>query len=135
MLDGKLPLASRLCTLAHDLREVISELKPDEMSLESAFHGINARSALVLGHARGVIMLVGAEAGLPIGEYPPATVKRAVAGHGRATKQDVQKMISWLCGLSTPPPSDAADAVAIALCHAFHRRSLARRADAVASSR
>ena len=135
MLDGKLPLASRLCTLAHDLREVIGELKPDELSLESAFHGINARSALVLGHARGVIMLVGAEANLPIGEYSPAMVKRAVAGHGQATKQDVQKMVSWLCGLATPPPSDAADAVAIALCHAFHRRSLARRADVVASSR
>ncbi|MFO0574677.1 MAG: crossover junction endodeoxyribonuclease RuvC [Polyangia bacterium] len=122
-LDAKSPLSSRLVTLAAELREVIDELRPDELSLEAAFHGVNARSALLLGHARGVIMLLGAEASLPIGEYPPATVKRAVAGHGRAQKTEVQRVVSWLFGLRTAPRTDAADALAIALCHAYHRAS------------
>ena len=127
-LDAKSPLPARLCVLARELREIITELHPDELSLESAFHGVNARSALRLGHARGVIMLLGAEASLPIGEYPPATVKRAVAGHGRAQKADVQRVISWLFGLRTTPRTDAADALAIALCHAYHRASPTLRA-------
>lgn len=120
-LDRHAALPLRLQVLASELREVIGELRPDELSLEAAFHGVNARSALLLGHARGVIMLLGAEAGLPLGEYPPATVKRSVAGHGRAQKAEVQRVISWLLGLRTPPRTDAADALAIALCHAYHR--------------
>ena len=120
-LESGAPLPARLHMLAGELREVIRELRPDELSLEAAFHGVNARSALLLGHARGVIMLLGAEASLPLGEYPPATVKRAVAGHGRAQKAEVQRVVSWLLGLRTPPSTDASDALAIALCHAYHR--------------
>lgn len=122
-LSGRLPLAERLRLLAQDLREVLSELRPDEVSLEAAFHGVNAQSALRLGHARGVIMLLVAEAGLPLGEYPPATVKRAVAGHGRAGKPEIQRVVTWLCALQSAPRADAADALAIALCHAFHREA------------
>ena len=122
-LNGKLSLSERLRLLATDLREVLAELRPDEVSLEAAFHGVNAQSALRLGHARGVIMLLVAEAGLPLGEYPPATVKRAVAGHGRAGKQEVQRVVTWLCALQRAPRPDAADALAIALCHAFHREA------------
>lgn len=125
-LSGKLSLSERLRLLASDLREVLTELKPDEVSLEAAFHGVNAQSALRLGHARGVIMLLVAEAGLPLGEYAPATVKRAVAGHGRAGKHEIQKVVTWLCALHKPPPADAADALAIALCHAFHREGQKR---------
>lgn len=122
-LSGKLSLSERLRLLATDLREVLTELRPDEVSLEAAFHGVNAQSALRLGHARGVIMLLVAEAGLPLGEYPPATVKRSVAGHGRAGKEEVQRVVTWLCALQRAPRPDAADALAIALCHAFHREA------------
>ncbi len=115
------PLPGRLQQLAADLREVIAELKPQEMALESIFHGINAQSALRLGYARGVVMLLCAEAGLPLAEYPPATVKRAVAGHGKATKEEVQRMVRWQCGLRSVPRTDAADALAVAICHAYHR--------------
>jgi crossover junction endodeoxyribonuclease RuvC len=134
-LEAGAPLPLRLQVLAGELREVIRELRPDELSLEAAFHGVNARSALLLGHARGVIMLLGAEAGLPLGEYPPATVKRAVAGHGRAQKGEVQRVVSWLLGLRTPPRTDAADALAIALCHAYHRGSAALVSDLAAKAR
>lgn len=125
-LCGKLSLAERLRLLAADLRELLAELRPDEVSLEAAFHGVNAQSALRLGHARGVIMLLVAEAGLPLGEYPPATVKRSVAGHGRAGKEEVQRVVTWLCALKRAPRTDAADALAIALCHAFHREAKRR---------
>lgn len=120
-LDGQKPLADRLALLARDLREVLGEFQPDELALESAFHGVNAQSALRLGHARGVIMLLGAEAGLPLGEYAPASVKRSVCGHGRAAKEEVQRVVSWVFGLRRVPQADAADALAIALCHAYHR--------------
>ncbi|HMU40323.1 MAG TPA: crossover junction endodeoxyribonuclease RuvC [Pseudomonadota bacterium] len=120
-LPSQESIETRLRLLAADLREVIEEFHPSELSIESAFSGVNVRSALLLGQARGVILLVGAEAGLGCAEYPPATIKKTVCGHGRATKQEVQKVVSWLCKLASPPPADAADAVAIALCHAFHR--------------
>ena len=125
-LSGKLTLAERLRLLATDLRELLTELRPHEVSLEAAFHGVNAQSALRLGHARGVIMLLVAEAGLPLGEYPPATVKRSVAGHGRAGKEEIQRVVTWLCALKRAPRPDAADALAIALCHAFHREAQRR---------
>ena len=125
-LNGKLSLSERLRLLAVDLREVLLELRPDEVSLEAAFHGVNAQSALRLGHARGVIMLLIAEAGLPLGEYAPATVKRSVAGHGRAGKEEIQRVVTWLCALQSAPRPDAADALAIALCHAFHREGARR---------
>ncbi len=120
-LNPRHPLADRLVALAADLREILRELQPHEVSLESLYHGVNAQSALRLGHARGVIMLVVSEAGLPLAEYPPATVKRQVAGNGRAHKTEVQRLVSYRCGLSQPPPLDASDALALALCHAQTR--------------
>lgn len=113
------PLPFRLRLLHEELDEVIRELRPQEMSLESIFHGKNAQSALRLGYARGVVMLLCEQRGLPLYEYPPATVKRAVAGTGRAGKEEVQRMVRVLCGLRRSPQADAADALAIALCHAY----------------
>jgi crossover junction endodeoxyribonuclease RuvC len=113
------PLPFRLRQLHDDLGEVIAELRPDEMSLEAIFHGKNAQSALRLGYARGVVMLLAEQRGLRLHEYPPATVKRAVAGNGRAAKEEVQRMVRWLCGLRHTPQADAADALALALCHAY----------------
>lgn len=120
-LNPRHSLSHRLVALAADLREVIREFTPHEVSLETLYHGVNAQSALRLGHARGVIMLVVAEAGLPLAEYPPATVKRTVAGNGRAQKAEVQRLVSYRCGLKQPPPLDASDALALALCHAHTR--------------
>lgn len=120
-LNPRGDLASRLRALAADMRDVIAEFGPHEVSLESVYHGVNAQSALRLGHARGVIMLIAAEADLPVFEYPPATVKRAVAGNGRAQKSEVSRIVSYLCALKTAPPLDASDALALALCHAQKR--------------
>lgn len=112
------PMPQRLFTLAGNLAEIIDEYAPGVVALESAFYGVNASSALKLGQARGAIMLVAAQHGLPVAEYAPALVKRAVVGHGRATKQEVQTRIKLLCRLTREPLSDAADALALALCYA-----------------
>lgn len=112
------PMPDRLLMLAGELGAIIGEYKPAVVALETAFHGVNASSALKLGQARGAVMLVSAQHGLGVAEYAPALIKRAVVGHGRATKQEVQTRIALLCRLSREPASDAADALALALCHA-----------------
>jgi crossover junction endodeoxyribonuclease RuvC len=107
-----------------ELGELISRHRPDIVAIENLFHAVNARSALKLGHARGVAMLAAVEAGVPIVEYTPAEVKQSVVGYGRAEKGQVQSMVQLLLGLSEPPaPFDAADALAIAVCH-LHRMNL-----------
>jgi crossover junction endodeoxyribonuclease RuvC len=101
------------------LTELIAECRPDWVAIENLFHALNVRSALKLGHARGVAMLAAVEAGVPIVEYTPAEIKRAVVGYGRAEKPQVQQMVKLLLGLPAPPaPHDAADALAVAICHA-----------------
>ena len=101
-----------------ELSALIRTHRPDCVAIENLFHAVNARSALKLGHARGVAMLAAVEAGIPIVEYTPAEVKQSVVGYGRAEKAQVQSMIQLLLGLSDPPaPFDASDALAIAVCH------------------
>jgi len=93
-------------------------LLPACAAIENVFYSVNARSALKLGHARGVAMLAAVEAGIPVFEYTPAEIKRAVVGYGRAEKPQVQQMIKLLLGLAeVPSPHDAADALAVAICH------------------
>lgn len=111
------PMLERLMVIGRTLSEIIEELAPDEVALELAFHGRNAASALKLGQARGAIMLLVAQHGLPLGEYAPSQVKQVVVGHGRATKQDVQQRVRLLLRMKREPATDAADALAIALCH------------------
>ena len=107
-----------------ELGALIARHQPDCVAIENLFHAVNARSALKLGHARGVAMLAAVEAGVPIVEYTPAEVKQSVVGYGRAEKGQVQSMIQLLLGLSAPPaPFDASDALAIAVCH-LHRMNL-----------
>ena len=110
-------LDARLLELAAGLRELIAEFKPDGLAIERAFHGLNAASALKLAEARGALKLVALEADLAVSEYAPAMVKRAVVGRGRATKAEVQARVRLLCRLARAPSVDAADALAIAICH------------------
>jgi crossover junction endodeoxyribonuclease RuvC len=121
---GSLP--ARLAEIAEGLREVFDELRPQAVAVEGVFHGVNARSALQLGHARGVALLLAGERDLTVFEYAPATVKRSVAGSGAATKEQVQSIVRMLCALKTAPRLDASDALAVAICHAFRLRQLAR---------
>lgn len=108
----------RLGRLGAEFRTLVDRLSPDEACVESAFHGINARAALQLAHARGVILAVLGEAGVPVEEYSPAAVKKAVTGNGRAAKQQVKAMTSHLLGDHGPLASaDVSDALAIAYCH------------------
>ncbi len=101
-----------------DLAVLLAAHRPDCVAVESIFHARNVRSALRLGHARGIALLAASEAGLPVAEYAPAEIKRAVVGYGRAEKHQVQQMIKLLLGLDAlPSPHDAADALAVAICH------------------
>lgn len=112
------PLARRLLVIGDRLQEIIAEFAPDEVAVEDTFHRVNARSALRLTHVRGVALYVAARAGLACGEYPPAVVKQAVAGNGRAEKEQVEWMVRVLLGLTAPVrPMDASDALAVAICH------------------
>jgi len=113
------------------LSDILREYRPDCVAIESVFHSVNVRSALKLGHARGVAMLAAVEAGLPVMEYTPAEIKRAVVGYGRADKPQVQQMVKLLLKLpSVPTPHDAADALAVAICH-LHSQVPARAVGAV----
>jgi crossover junction endodeoxyribonuclease RuvC len=112
------PFPQRLARIHRELSRLIASCRPECVAVENLFHGINARSALTLGHARGVAMLAAVEAGCEIVEYTPAEVKRAVVGYGRADKRQMQQMIKMLLGLeAAPSPHDAADALAVAICH------------------
>jgi crossover junction endodeoxyribonuclease RuvC len=112
------PLPQRLATIADELERAIGAHGPTSMGIEQAFFHRDAQAALMIGHARGVAMLLAARRGLPVGEYPPASVKRAVVGNGRADKEQVSRMIQAILGLTEAPPLDASDALAIAICHA-----------------
>jgi crossover junction endodeoxyribonuclease RuvC len=112
------PFPEKLLKIHAGLASLIGECRPDCVAIENLFHANNVRSALKLGHARGVAMLAAVEAGLPVFEYTPAEVKRAVVGYGRAEKQQVQHMVKLILGLAMPPtPFDASDALAVAICH------------------
>lgn len=127
-----LEVPARIAEIAEALTEVIAELSPTTLALEKAYHGKNAASALKLGQARGAIMLLAAQHGIPTFEYAPSTIKQQVVGHGRATKAQVQARVQLLFGLQRTPSTDAADALAIALCHGHTApaRRLATAADA-----
>jgi crossover junction endodeoxyribonuclease RuvC len=109
---------NKLLEIHTRLSALLREHAPDCVAIESLFHAVNVRSALKLGHARGVAMLAAVEAGLPVVEYTPAEIKRAVVGYGRAEKPQVQQMVKVILGLAAvPSPHDAADALAVAICH------------------
>lgn len=110
------PLPSRLREIYEGIAELLARHRPDALSVEDVFYAKNVRTTVVLGHARGVVLLAGQQASIPIHELPPAEIKKAVVGTGAATKEQVQFMVTRLLRLkSAPQPSDAADGVAAAL--------------------
>lgn len=109
----------KLTRIYDELTALLVRHRPACVAIEDLFFARNARSALKLGHVRGVAMLAASKAGLPVAEYAPAEVKRAVVGYGRADKRQVQQMVALLLGLDeAPSPHDVSDALAIAVCHA-----------------
>jgi len=109
---------NRLARIHTELSTLLASFRPDCVAIENLFHAVNVRSALKLGHARGVAMLAAVEAGCQVVEYTPAEIKRAVVGYGRAEKHQVGQMVKLLLGLAAAPsPHDAADALAVAICH------------------
>jgi crossover junction endodeoxyribonuclease RuvC len=113
---ARAPLPSRLKDIHDGIAELISRHKPDVLAVEDVFYAKNVRTTVVLGHARGVILLAGEERSVAIQEIPPASIKKAIVGTGAATKEQVQFMLTRLLRLKNPPqPSDAADGVAAAL--------------------
>jgi crossover junction endodeoxyribonuclease RuvC len=121
---GGTGLPDRLRAIHDGLLEQLRRFQPDCVAIESLFHAHNVKSALVLGHARGVAVLASVEAGMPLIEYSPTEIKMAVTGYGRAEKSQLQQMVQLLLGLDTPPsPHDASDALAVAICHAHAGRA------------
>jgi crossover junction endodeoxyribonuclease RuvC len=108
----------KLTVIHTGLASLLARHRPECVAVENIFYARNVRSALKLGHARGVALLAAAEAGIPVVEYAPAEIKRAIVGYGRAEKGQMQQMVKLLLGLDTAPsPHDAADALAVAICH------------------
>ncbi|HXI09969.1 MAG TPA: crossover junction endodeoxyribonuclease RuvC [Thermodesulfobacteriota bacterium] len=122
MLDPEMPLPLRLLKISEGLNWVIRKFKPEAVAIESMFFARNAKSAIVLGHARGVALMICAANGLEVYEYAPKTVKAALTGHGAASKEQMQRMIKLLLSAEADS-SDAADALAVAICHIHHQRT------------
>jgi crossover junction endodeoxyribonuclease RuvC len=113
-----MPLPERLAALDADLRALLADLKPGAVAVERLFFQTNARTAMAVGQASGLVLAAAARTGCEVAQYTPNEVKQAVAGYGAAPKEQVTRMVQSLLGLPTPPrPADAADALALALCH------------------
>ena len=121
-------LCDRLVTIHSGLRKVIEEFSPDEAAVENTFVNVNGAATLKLGQARGVAVLVPAQHGLSVAEYAPNLVKKSIVGSGHADKAQIRMMIGVLLPKADPQSEDAADALAIAICHAHHRVSVVLRA-------
>jgi crossover junction endodeoxyribonuclease RuvC len=114
------PPAQRLLTIFEGVRTLLAEHGPDAVAVEESFVGADARTALSVGQARGAVLVAAAAAGVACAEYPPATVKQAVCGYGRAEKGQVQRMVKVVLSLDALPATDhASDALAVAICHAL----------------
>ena len=133
--DAAMPLCSRLATLFDGLCEVLSCWTPAEAAVEETFVNRDAIATLKLGQARGIALLVPARAGLPVAEYAPNMVKKTVVGSGHAEKAQIRAMIGFLLPKATPNSDDAADALAIAITHAHHRKARELKATLLANPR
>jgi crossover junction endodeoxyribonuclease RuvC len=126
-LSSRESMALRLSRVYDALAAIIQDKRPDEVAIEDVFYAVNVKSALKLGQVRGVAMLAASAAGLEVAEYAPLSIKSAVVGYGRAEKHQVQHMVTRLLDLAEiPEPPDAADALAIAICHLHTAATLQR---------
>ncbi|HUT48687.1 MAG TPA: crossover junction endodeoxyribonuclease RuvC [Alphaproteobacteria bacterium] len=132
--DPAAPIAQRLVVLHEGVVAAIESHRPDEAAIEETFVNRNPASALKLGLARGVVLLAPARAGLPVAEYAANRVKKALVGAGHAQKQQIAAMINVLLPDARPAGPDAADALAVAICHAHYRNTPAARLEALAAS-
>jgi crossover junction endodeoxyribonuclease RuvC len=122
-LSSRLPMEERLRSLYKELSEIIARYKPSEVAIEEPFIGLNVRSAFAIGRAQAIAILAAANQRLPIYYYSPARVKKQITSYGQSDKQQVQEVVRVQLGLSElPQPSDAADALAVAMCHIQQRR-------------
>ena len=122
-VDARLPLPERFRRLFDCLRDIIARYEPAEVAVEEPFLAANVRSAMAVGEARALAVLAAGLAGLPVYQYSPAAVKQSVSGYGRGSKEQIQEMVRLQLGLAeAPTPLDAADALAIALCHIIRQR-------------
>jgi crossover junction endodeoxyribonuclease RuvC len=131
----RFPFPERLKQIADRLRSLITAHSPDVMAVEEIFYGVNVKSLIKLGHVKGVVLLSAADAGLAVHEYSALEVKSSVVGYGRAEKAQVQQMVKSLLGLKELPPEDAADALAVAVCHAHRSAVLKKISESASSSR
>jgi crossover junction endodeoxyribonuclease RuvC len=121
------PFPERLLRIHTGLSEILEREAVDVFAIEEVFYATNVQSALKLGHARGVALLAAAQHGIPVFEYSPLEIKSAIVGYGRAEKQQVQSMVKFLLSLpEIPTPDDAADALAVAICHSHRNSALGR---------
>ncbi len=128
--EAGLPLATRLLQIENDMTALIAQLQPDEIAIEELFFSKNITTGIAVAHGRGVILCTAEKLGVPICEYTPMQVKQAVVGYGLAEKKQVMDMTRRLLHLKTvPKPDDAADALALAICHARSATSLLRHKD------
>ena len=128
--EAGLPLANRLVQIEDDMRALIQQLRPDEIAIEELFFSKNITTGIAVAHGRGVVLCTAERLGVPIFEYTPMQVQQAVVGYGLAEKRQVMHMTKRLLKLkAVPKPDDAADALAIAICHARSATSLLRRKD------
>lgn len=124
-LDKSRPLPERLAQVYSELTEALALWRPDAVAVEGVFYSVNAKSALKLGQVRGVALLAAATQGLPVAEYAPLRIKSSVVGYGLAKKEQVQFMVARLLEMEeVPQPADAADALAIAICHIHTAQTL-----------
>jgi crossover junction endodeoxyribonuclease RuvC len=122
-LSSRLPMEERLRSIYSELSKIITKHKPSEVAIEEPFIGQNVKSAFAIGRAQAIAILAAVNQGLPVYYYSPATVKQQITSYGQSDKQQVQEMVKVQLGLSElPQPSDAADALAVAICHIQQRR-------------
>jgi crossover junction endodeoxyribonuclease RuvC len=121
--DPRRAMPDRLVILYDAITALIAEHEPDELAVEQLFFARNVTTAIAVGQARGVVLLAAAQQGVPVAEYSPSEIKNAIVGYGKADKRQMQEMVRIMLGLDAiPQPDDAADALAIALCHAQTRQ-------------
>jgi crossover junction endodeoxyribonuclease RuvC len=131
--SARLDMPHRIHAIAHRIDEVLAEFAPDCVAVEEAFYHESVRSTLVLGHVRGALLVAAVSRGIDVAEYTPRAVKLSVAGTGAAAKEQVEFMVRRVLGIRTPLQADAADALAVAICH-LHREKRLAPARAVAAA-